>query len=196
MRTVKTSFLYSLLLVALLMLSACQRSQSPSPGVGVWGPTSYTFPAADAGKGPLPGVEQGSIAIGLCYQGATSSVPAFAVWVGEGGGGTISGRTEVLTETPLQRVCAFTGTLAGVSVECQTTDGKTGTIKIAGESFQLEQGALFLVVTTAAKPVIKQMPFARLNLKPETYPSIESLRALAGIDSDIRAFWQPQASAK
>jgi hypothetical protein len=195
MRTVKTSFLYSLLLVALLTLSACRRSQSPSPGVGVWGPTSYTFPAADAGKRPLPGVEQGSIAMGLCYQGATS-VPAFAVWVGEGGGGTISGRTEVLSQKPLQRVCAFTGTLAGVSVECQTIDGKTGTIKIAGEAFQLEQGTLFLVATTAAKPEIKQMPFARLNLKPETYPSIESLRALAGIVSDIRAFWQPQASTK
>lgn len=176
-------------------LSACRRNQTPPTGVGVWGPTSYTIASADVSKPSLPGVEQGSIAIGVCYQG-NASEPAFCVWLGEGGGGHISGRTETLAQAPSQRVCTFSGTLARVSVECQTTDGKIGTIKIEGESFKLEQGPLFLVSTTATKPVIKQLPLARLNLTPGTYPTIESLRALAGSEPDIRTFWQQPPPSK
>ncbi len=72
--------------------------------------------------------------------------------------------------TPPQQVCAFHDTLARVPIDCTTTDGKTGTSKIANEAFDLEQGALFLVSSTASKPAIEQLALSRLNLRSGEEP--------------------------
>lgn len=201
MQTPATRGLALFLSVVCCCLPACRPKALTGHGVAIWGPNSYWFAAKQAGQKPSPGVDQGSIAAGLCFQIPAAMTPAFAVWVGEGGGGSISGRTEVLTQEPLQRVCHYTGTLAGVPIECRTPDGKTGTIKVGSQSFELAQGALFLVSKAGTNVVVKQTQITKLNLRPDgTLPTetltIEFLRELARTDPELQAFWNPAAVAK
>src|SRR3954464_8866504 len=133
-----------LILMAMLALPACRRAPVLNQGVGTYGPATYMYSRGGPGERPLPGVDRGSFGMGICYQGKTA-LPAFAVWVGEDGGGQFSGSTEVLDLKPSQRGCRFHGSLVGVPFECQTADAKTGPVTIGGETFQLENGGLFLV---------------------------------------------------
>jgi len=98
-----------------------------------------------------------------------------------------------------------------VAVECYTPDGKTGKVSFIrqpSQSFQsdplgydLAQGRLFLVSTEGAEPRVKQLPLAKLNLKPDGTLSqremtTEVLQGLAKTDPELRAFFIEGAKAK
>lgn len=73
-------------------------------------------------------------------------------------------------------------------------DGKTGTIKIGGAPFELEKGALFLVLRMGGQPKVRQLKLAVLNLKPEGTLSPdqmthEHLRELARTNPEIKEFF-------
>ena len=123
------------------------------------------------------------------------------VWAGVGGGGQIAGKTDVSAQNPALQTDKFEGTLASVQITCQTTDGKTGTVTLGSETFQLEQGALFLISKNGPAPTIKQMKLARLNLKPEGTLTLAQMthdyfRNLAKSDPDIQAFWSAADKSK
>ena len=171
-----------------------RRPAAPtSPGVGVWGPSSYWFPAAEAGKKPFPGSDQGSVGMGIWFHGHDSDA-AFVVWVGEAGGGSLAARTELAAKGTHERACIYNGALADVALECRTSDGKTGTVKIGGAAYELDKGALFLVSKTGGEPRVKQLKLAVLNLKPEGTLSPdqmthEYLRGLAKTNPEIKEFF-------
>lgn len=132
--------------------------------------------------------------MGLRSHGASQD-PVFLVWAGESGGGQIAGKTDVSPTNTTQRIDKYEGTLAGVAVTCQTADGKTGTVTIGTQSFDLEKGALFLVSRNGSDVALKQMKLSKLNLQPEGALTLEQLthghfQKLAESDSDIREFWR------
>jgi hypothetical protein len=149
-------------------------------------------------------MDQGSIAMVVKIHGANGgeSDPVFAVWVGEGGGGSVNIR-EVPARTPgtLLRDHEFEASLAGMHIEFQTGDEKYGPVKIGSESFDLANGALFLVSKRNAKPEVMQMNLAKLNVMPLGTLTLaqatnEYFRALARTDPDINAFWKEPARTK
>lgn len=178
-----------LIMVPALAVSGCGRKPTHPAGTGIWGPASYATITPSTGKPPAPGVEQGSALVGYCHWTGRSEA-AFAVWVGEDGGGGCSSFTEPLPNSASDRVCVYQGNIAKLPVECRTADARTGTIRIGDSTFQLEQGGLFLVSTVAEKPVIRQLPLSHLNLQGREHPTLDGLRALAANDPVISGFWR------
>jgi len=154
----------------------------------------------EAGKEPLPGVNIGWIGIAVWGDGA-----AFVIWSdGTGGGmgaGGMGGRKLQPGET--RRGVKYEGSVTSrdgrsVNVECHTPDGKTGTVKIGEEAFELTRGGFFLVATSGAKPKVKQLKLDKLDLKPmgsRTHDDItaQTLGALAESDPDIGSFFVEEA---
>jgi len=77
-----------------------------------------------------------------------------------------------------------------IDCRCATTDGRTGAVTINDKTFDLDQGALFLVSTISGQTQVRQ-------LKREILRSAgEDLRNLAKNDQDIRDFFASFAKAK
>jgi len=123
--------------------------------------------------------------------------PVFMIWVDEAGGGQFAGTTDVSPE----RGQRFDGTVAGVPFTCLIPEQKPGTLKLGTDSFQLEQGGLFLISKSGSSLRIKQMSLAKLNLPTGENFSASKLnneyfRGLAKADPDIQAFWNESSSPK
>lgn len=168
-----------------LGLAGCRDSGREGASLGICGPISYS-------AGPKPGVEQGTAALGV---DSRSSNVIFAVWVGEGGGGSIRVRN-VPARTPgtLLRDHELDALLADVPVSFQTTDEEFGPVKIGSDSFDLAKGTLFLVAKRDARFVVQQMDLAKLDAIPDGKLNAAALtpeyfRQLAERDADIMAFW-------
>jgi hypothetical protein len=194
-RIVYVTALLAFVTALVVVFFVARRPTAPtSSGVGVWGPSSYWFPAAEAGKKPLAGSDQGSVMMGIWFHHDGHSDPAFVVWVGEAGGGRLAARTELVAKGTHERACIYDGALADVALECRTSDGKTGTVKIGGAAYELDKGALFLVSKTGGEPRVKQLKLAVLNLKPEGTLSPdqmthEYLRGLTKTNPEIKEFF-------
>lgn len=199
----KTLIAFSCLAVtAGVWLSSCKPAP-PGPQLAFWGPNSY-WHAGEGGKASasLPGVDQASYAMGIWQTKGSNAVPAFAVWVGTGGGGNVR-FVEVPSRTPsaTRRDNDLYFGLADVPVEFHTIDGKNGPVKIGNDSFDLANGALFLVAKQGAKLEVKQMNIAKLNMKPAGTHTLAEMqteywRELAKTDPELRAFWEAAAKAK
>ena len=171
--------------------------------MGIWGPSSYWHAAAEQGKPPLPGIDVGTMAMAVrIHHPDGAQTPVFAVWVGEGGGGSTRFR-DVPSRTPsgTRRDQDMEFTLAGVPVEFHTTNGVGGLVNIGRDSFALAQGDFFLVAKHDGKLDVKQLPLAKLNLPPVGTNSLgqittDYLRTLAATDADISAFWTAAAGPK
>jgi hypothetical protein len=123
--------------------------------------------------------------------------PVFMIWVDEAGGGQFAGTTDVSPE----RGQRFDGSVAGVPFTCLIPEQKPGTLKLGTDSFQLEQGGLFLISKSGSSLRIKQMSLAKLNLPTGKNFSASKLtneyfRSLAKTDPDIQAFWNESSSPK
>jgi len=168
------------------------RPTTPS----AFGSRGTSWVRTEAGRKSVPGIDEVSIHFGVWGDGAT-----IVVW-SDGTGGSFGSRG--MGGVPLQagetrRGVKYEGHLSGrdgriVNVECYTPDGKTGTVKIGDEAYELAQGTLFLISTSGAKPKVKQLKSDKLDLKPmgsRTVDEITSqtLEALAKTDPDIRAFF-------
>lgn len=181
-----------IILVGLLTLAGCKDTGHEGLSLGITPPTSYS-------AGPKAGSEQGTAA--FCVNTRTSNV-VFAVWVGEGGGGSIRVRN-IPARTPgtLLRDYDIEATLAGVPVVFQTTDEKYGPVKIGADTFNLAEGTLFLVLKRDAYVSVHQTSLAKLDAIPDgklntAALSPEYFRQLAERDAEIKAFWGGAAPAK
>ena len=77
-----------------------------------------------------------------------------------------------------------------IDCRCATQDGRTGAVTINDKTFDLDQGALFLVSTISGQTQVRQ-------LKREILKSAgEDLRDLAKNDQEIRDFFASFAKAK
>jgi hypothetical protein len=137
--------------------------------------------------------------MGIWFHGGPDSNPAFVVWLGEAGGGAFAAQTQRAEQGTDE--CIYEGTLADTAVECRTSDGKTGKVKIGSEAYELADGAVFLVLKTSGKAKVQQLKLAALNLKPEgtltpDQMTHEYLRELARTNPEIKGFFAGTAEPK
>jgi hypothetical protein len=165
----------------------------------------YAWTNAVPGTVPLPGLDQVHVGLAIWGDGA-----AFVVWsdaTKDGRVGATRMRGIPLKPGETRKGGRYKGMFIGhhlVEVECYTPDGKTGKVSFALQPFQsflsdplwydLAPGRLFLVSTEGAEPRVKQLPLAKLNLKPDGTLSQqemtkEILQRLANTDPEIRAFF-------
>jgi hypothetical protein len=180
MRTALTGQSVMVLFFAAL-LTGC-GSNSP-PGLGVRS-TGWSQWARD--KPTVPGIDHAAVHIGLY-----ANSPALVVWSdGRGGGFNASWDR---TRNAVHYEGAFTSRGGrNVAVHCYTSDGKTGSVTIGEETFELGNGSLFLVASGGTKAAVKQLrrDLSKLGSDPE------GLQANAKADSEIKAFFEQQRAAE
>jgi hypothetical protein len=157
----------------------------------------YAWTNAVPGTPPLPGLDQAHVGMAIWGDGA-----AFVVWsdaTKDGWIGATRMRGIPLKPGETRKGARYQGMFIGhhlVAVECYTPDGKTGKVRVDQQKdylldplgYDLTQGRLFPVSTEGAEPRVKQLPLARLNLKPDGTLSqqemtTEVLRGLARTDT-------------
>lgn len=170
---------------------------------GGFGAKNISWDHIDVGKTARPGIDRASVNIGAWGDGA-----AIVVW-SDGAGGSFGGSR--MGHAPLEPGetrggAKYEGRLASkegrvIHVRCYTPDGKTGTVRIGDESYELARGGLFLVSVSGAKPKVKQLELARLDLKPAGSRTLheinlQTLEDLAMTDPEIRAFFAEAAKTE
>lgn len=150
------------------------KSERPS---GVANPV---WSSDQLGKDKIPGIDQASITCGLWG----SRGMAVVVWT-DLPGGSSEFLPPVTTKTEGFVFVGHHRSSDGRQVECRiaTRDGSTGPVTINGKSFNLAQGALFLVSTTGAQTQVRQLKRDFVKLEPG------DLMHLAKNDQEIRTFF-------
>jgi hypothetical protein len=69
-------------------------------------------------------------------------------------------------------------------------DGKTGTVRIDDQDFDLENGSLLLIETSGPKPAVKQLQGQTLK------PDREFLKKIAVEDAEINAFFESAGTSE
>lgn len=180
-------FLFTILLTATCILGGCEYRQSPTRGAKnlSWSHSGLDHPA-------VPGIDSADVHIYVWNDGA-----AFVVW-SDGAGGS-HGTLPRQPGDP-KGSARYQGKVGSHTVECLTTDGKTGKVKIGDASYDLGDGPLFLVSTQDQKPRIKQLALSKLNLMPDgkltsDQITLEHLEGIGKSDADIRQFFIEAAAA-
>jgi hypothetical protein len=81
-----------------------------------------------------------------------------------------------------------------VEWQCETSDGKTGSVKINGRAYDLAQGSLFLVSTKGGDVRVLQLKRDTLKLKVGNVQ--DSLETLIRSDEDIAPFYANAGKSK
>jgi hypothetical protein len=187
------------LLAALGTLTGCDTD----PGLPkAFGNREISWDEATSGKPAIGGIDNAEVDFGIWGDGA-----ALVIWSDAGcelGGGGMANRQLEAGET--RKGVKYEGDVRSKDgrswkVSCYTRDGKTGAVKIGDQTFDLADGALFLLSTRGDRPRVKQLKQAKLDLTPEgsrTVSQIEmpAIRELGKSDPDIKAFFTGAAAAK
>ena len=132
----RNNLCYGILVLALLILSACQSKTPPGSNV-------FSNTIQDAGCTFLVWKE------GL----------RLMLWVDmTGSSGTHSSSS---TDDPMFRQTGYAQAADGRRIEWQlaTANGRTATFKIGDQPFDLAQGTLFLITTTQGSPQVQQLQY-------------------------------------
>jgi hypothetical protein len=147
--------------------------------------SSWTSVSADS----VPGIDQATVTFVTLNAGPSDGLP-FVVWsdLQNGWSGTSQGSASGAFSEGDQhgangRKLHFRG---------ETADGKTGRIKIAGQSFDFASGTLFLVSARQDPPTIAQVRFD-LHAFPEVKP--DALQEFARSNAQIGDFFQTAKKA-
>jgi len=179
--------LFAILLAVSFFFMGCEFRKSPTRGAKnlSWSHSGLDHPA-------VPGIDSADVHIYVWNDGA-----AFVVW-SDGAGGS-HGTLPRQPGDP-KGSARYQGKVGSHTVECLTTDGKTGKVKIGDTSYDLGDGPLFLVSTQGQKPRIKQFALSKLNLIPDgkltsDQITLEHLEGIGKSDADIRQFFIEAAAA-
>lgn len=169
------------------VLLGCDFRQAPSRGVKnvSWSRSGQERPA-------VPGIDQAEVSLFTWNDGA-----AFVIW------SDVAGRTRgTMPRQPgdPRGSARYFGTVGNQPFECLTLDGKTGTVTLGEQSYELADGRLILVSTQSDALVVKQLEPIKLNVKPDgSMPweqvTLEHLEKIAETDADIRAFFLDSMAA-
>jgi hypothetical protein len=131
----------------------------------------------------MPGIDAGSVSFITLNAGPPASV-SFVVWSdlsnGAGGGGQGSARGA----TYEGRHSSNDG--RRIEFRARTTDGKSGTITIAGVEYDLAKGSLFLVSSSDDPPRVAQITFDLSGFPKDS----DALKEFAKSNSEIRGFFE------
>src|SRR5262249_46814913 len=79
-----------------------------------------------------------------------------------------------------------------VEYQCETADGKTGTMTINGSSYELAKGSMFLVSTRGGKVEVRQVKRDLLKVALDQ----ESVEKLLRGNADVASFFAEKAKPK
>ena len=79
-----------------------------------------------------------------------------------------------------------------VEYQCETADGKTGTMTINGSSYELGKGTMFLVSTRGGKVEVRQVKRDLRKVEPDQ----ESVEKLLKDAADVASFFAEKAKLK
>jgi hypothetical protein len=163
------------------LLTGC-GSTSP----GGWGVRSIDWSQLTADKPTVPGIDHADVRIGLYV-----NTPVLAVWSdGQQGGFNASWDS---TRKAVHYEGAITSRRGrNVAVQCYTSDGKTGSVTIGDETFELGSGSLFLVASSGTKTVVKQVRRDLSKLGSDS----EGFSTTAMADVEIRTFFEQPRGVK
>ena len=188
----------SVLLLFIGALTGCDTD----PGLPrAFGNQELSWDESTDGKQPIGGIDNAEVDFGIWGEGA-----ALVIWSDAGcslGGSGMANRELEPGET--RKGVKYEGDVTSKDgkswkVACYTRDGKTGTVKIGDQAFDLAGGRLFLVSTRGASPKVKQLKQDKLNLMPEGAQTVnqitrDSIRELGKTDPVIKAFFTDAARA-
>ncbi|HBI43585.1 MAG TPA: hypothetical protein DDY78_12150 [Planctomycetales bacterium] len=160
---------------------------SPDPRGRASGIGNPSWTEWTPGNDQIPGIDQASITCGLWSDGRM----AFVVWTDVSGGSSAM----LPPVTTKGEGFVFEGRHQGsdgrhIDCRCATKDGRAGTVTINDKTFDLAQGALFLVSTISGQTQVRQLERNTLKLKGE------DLKELAKNDQEIRDFFVSFAKTK
>ena len=164
----------SVLLFAAMLIA---RGAKSPPGLGVRS-TSWSRLTAD--KPTVPGIDRAAVRIGLY-----ANSPVLVVW-SDGGGGGFDASWDWT-----RKAVHYEGTFTSrggrdLAVHCYTSDGKTGSVTIGDETFELGNGSLFLLSSSGTKTVVKQLRRDLSKLGSDS----EGFQTNAMADAEIKAFFE------
>jgi hypothetical protein len=158
-------------------LSGCGPKQ-PSVGFETFAQWSTTINHPDhPGKEGGPGISEAQISAGM-WNGNSVLV----VWVPMGSCKRFMAGTPDPANPDLRYRWDFSNGLRG---ECETKDGKTGTMRLGGTNYSLADGAFFLVSVQGEKLGVKQLKRDVTTLKHGE----AAFKELAKSDAEIRSFF-------
>lgn len=96
-----------------------------------------------------------------------------------GGGSGVSSGPAKMVVTGSQRY----GDAPSIEWRCETTNGKTGTVTLGGQNYELAKGGMFLVDMTGDNPAVTQLTREIASIKSKA-----ELEALAKTDAEIKKF--------
>ena len=166
-------------LVMAVLLSGC----TPTGAGSVHGIHQRSTTFTHHSENPVPGIDEGSIAVVTLQAGQPAGVP-FVVWSDTSnssshGGGTPGGGAsyEEEQQTTDGRV---------ITIAAETIDGITGTLTIGATTYDLGDGSLFLVSTQHGATSVKQIEFDVTGFPTEYDP----LRRIADENPEIGDFFR------
>jgi len=171
----ETSFF---IIVPMMLLYATGCGQPATYGIADGG-SSWTSSTDDA----IPGIDEASVSIITLKAGSPRGVP-FVVWsdLPNGRSGSGGGRAGGASYSGSHR--ATDG--RRIEFHAETTDGKTGTITIAGGRYNLTEGSLFLISTQRDLPDVAQVAVDTTDFPKDKARLIE----LAASTDAIRTFFE------
>lgn len=164
-------------------LSGCGPKQ-PSVGFKTFAQWSITIThPKHPGKEGGPGISDALVSGGLW-----NNQPVFILWAPGGSPSPGAGSFD-----PLNPQLRYRGRFSnGTMCECDTTDGKTGTLRLADTNYSLADGAFFLVAVQGETLRVKQLKRDLTTLKDGE----ENFLELAKSDAEIRSFFLEPEQAK
>lgn len=172
-------------LVMTVLLSGCTPS-----GVGsVHGIHQRSSSFSHYSEHPVPGIDEGSIAVVTLQAGPPAGVP-FVIWSDTSnssshGGGTPGGGAsyEEEQQTADGRV---------ITIAAETIDGITATLTIDDTPYDLQRGSLFLISTQNGTLAVKQIEFDVVGFPTDYDP----LRQIADENPKIGEFFRSAVAGK
>jgi hypothetical protein len=149
---------------------------------GGWGARVVTWSERKAGEESVPGIDEAAVNFGVYGDGY-----ALVIW--SDGGGSF-GTSWDKSRNAVKYEGGFTARDGRkYAVECLTADGRTGSVTIDGQAFQLEDGSFFLVAGRSPRATVKQLR------REMPQAEKDSLRDLAENDPEIKSFFEEPPTA-
>jgi len=163
-------------LLALICVAGCGR-QPTEYGIAPR-QISWTIEATNS----IPGLDEATVTFVTLKAGLPSGVP-FVVWSDLPNG--VAGHGEGSLRGAFYEGQHRANSGRSVDFRAETTDGKVGSITIAGVNYDFAKGQLFLVSAHRDPVKVAQI---RFNLKG--FPSEDELKELAKSNPEIRGFFE------